>query len=265
MVGPHQNFKMKSSEDDACIIKRSISWVLPMYNEIGYIPLTINKIKAILSEIAFEYEIIIIDGGSTDGSVEKLEKLFSSDRSITIIRNCGNKKLGYALRRGFSLATKDIIIYTDFDMPFDFSVINKVIDLIDSCDVIRGYRTGCDNVGFLKKVYTKVYEFIISVFFKIKMRNINFSLKVFRRRLLENIKLKSDGPFIDAEFLIKANKAGYSIKEVGVVYSPRIYGKSNLSSVAVILETLREMVKFYFDIKKYNLNHYADCSQSSAN
>ncbi len=251
---------MKSTgNDDMRIIKRSISWVLPMYNEIGYIPLTINKVKTILSEIAFDYEIIIVDGASTDGSVDKLGELFSSDKNIKIIRDCGNKKIGYALRRGFSLASKDIIIYTDFDMPFDFSVINKVIGLIDSCDVIKGYRVG-GNIGFLRKVYTKVYEFIIFIFFKIHMRNINFALKIFRRTLLDCIKLKSGGPFIDAELLIKTHKAGYSIKEIGVVYNPRIHGKSNLSSIVVILETLREMFQYCSEIKKYNLKHYAGCS-----
>jgi len=261
MVESHQGSKMKPAEKNGSgIVKRTISWVLPMYNEIGYIPLTIDKVKGILSEIAFDYEIIIVDGASTDGSVEKLEELFSSDKNIKIIRDCGHKKLGYALRSGFSLATKDIIVYTDFDMPFDFSVINKVIGLIDSCDVIRGYRMGGNNIGFLKKIYTKVYEFILNVFFEVKIRNINFALKVFRRRLLDHVKLKSDGPFIDAEFLIKTHKAGYSIKEIGVVYNPRIYGKSNLSSMVVILETLREMVQFYPDIKKYNLKHYAGCS-----
>lgn len=250
MVESHQKCKMKSvKNDDTCIIKRSISWVLPMYNEIGYIPLTINKVKTILSEIAFDYEIIIIDGASTDGSVEKLEELFSSDRNIKIIRDCGKKKLGYALRSGFSLASKDIIIYTDFDMPFDFSVINKVIGLIDSCDVIKGYRIG-GNIGFLRKVYTKVYEFIIIIFFKIYMRNINFALKIFRRTLLDCIKLKSDGPFIDAEFLIKTHRAGYSIKEIGVVFNPRIHGKSNLASIVVILETLREMFQYCSDINR---------------
>jgi len=225
--------------------KRSISWVLPMYNEIGYIPLTINKVKRVLSESAFDYEIIIVDDASTDGSAEKLEGLFSADKNIKIIKNDRNRKLGYTLRRGFSQAGKEIIIYTDFDMPFDFSVINKAIGLIDTCDVVRGYRIG-GKTGFLRKVYTRIYEFIISALFKTNMRNINFALKIFKRSLLDRIKLESDGSFIDAELLIKSHKAGYSIKEIGVIYNPRIYGKSNLSSVEVMLKTLREMFQYYY-------------------
>ena len=78
----------------------------------------------------------------------------------------------------------------------------------------------------------------------------NFSFKLFRRALLERITLKSEGSFIDAEFLVRARKAGASIIQIGVDYFPRSRGVSTLSSPSVIAKILREMVQLYRELRR---------------
>ena len=83
---------------------------------------------------------------------------------------------------------------------------------------------------------------IIRALFGLRHRDINFACKLFRRSLLEKIELKSEGSFIDAEFLIRAKRAGARIIQIGVDYFPRTRGESTLARPRVILKILREIV-----------------------
>jgi hypothetical protein len=78
---------------------------------------------------------------------------------------------------------------------------------------------------------------------------VNFSFKLFRRSLLDRVVLKSEGSFIDAEFLVRARKAGASIIQIGVDYFPRSRGKSTLASPRVILKILQEMARLWRELR----------------
>ncbi len=85
--------------------------------------------------------------------------------------------------------------------------------------------------------------------FGLRLRDINFAFKLFRRSLLERIELKSQGSFIDAEFLLRARKAGATIIQIGVDYFPRTRGRSTLSSSRVILGILWDMLRLWREIR----------------
>ena len=93
------------------------------------------------------------------------------------------------------------------------------------------------------------YNFLITVLFQTSIRDINFSFKIFRRKILENIKLESEGVFIDAELIIKIDKLGYKILQMGVDYFPRLEGVSTMTRFSVIFNTLSDLLKTW--IKMY--------------
>lgn len=230
---------------------KSVSLVMPMFNEIAYLEKSVSKAIATFESFLSDFEITIVDDASYDGSEETADILCQNDKRIRVIHHKKNRKLGGALKTGFSNATKDIIIYTDIDLPFDLSILRNFLPLISEFDIVTGYRIN-GRESLLRTVYSGVYNLLINFIFQIKIKDVNFSLKIFKREILNEIELKSEGSFIDAEFLAKAKRLGYSIKEVGVEYSPRTYGISRLSTPGVILKILFEMIRLYPEIKLFS-------------
>jgi glycosyltransferase involved in cell wall biosynthesis len=229
----------------------SISIVFPMYNEEDYIHRAVAAARSVLREAAAAYEIIIVDDASTDRTGELADALAASDPRIKVLHNPTNLKLGASLRRGYALATGELVLYTDADLPFDLQELGRAARLLDlqQADVLSAYRFDRTSEGFLRTLYSFCYNLLVRVAFGLAVKDVNFSFKLFRRGLLDRIALKSDGSLIDVEFLLRARKAGAHIIQIGVDYFPRSRGTSTLSSPAVILKILQEMVKLWGELR----------------
>lgn len=225
------------------MINKSISLIFPMYNEKDYLPRAIGLANAVLSDTTNDYEILIVDDASTDGSGQMADEISRQDRRIKIFHHQKNRKLGGALKTGFYNATKDIIVYTDIDLPFDLQKLREVLPLIEEADIVKGYRLG-NRESWVRKIYSWTYNWLVQFMFRLNVRDVNFAFKIFKRQLLREITLRSEGSFINAEFLAKAKRLGYIVKEVGLEYHPRTFGLSRLSSVGVIIKILFEMLRF---------------------
>jgi glycosyltransferase involved in cell wall biosynthesis len=229
----------------------SISVVFPMWNEEAYVPRAVAAAREAIAEVTADGEIILVDDASTDRTGEIADALARQDPRIKVIHNPRNRKLGGTLRAGYAAATKDLVVYSDADLPFDFREIVRAVRLLDyqQADVLAAYRHDRTAEGPLRTLYTIVYTSLIRLFFRLRVRDVNFSFKVFRRSLLERIELKSEGSFIDAEFLVRAKKAGASIIQIGVDYFPRSRGRSTLASPGVIVDILVEMARLWRELR----------------
>jgi hypothetical protein len=98
-------------------------------------------------------------------------------------------------------------------------------------------------------VYSWVYNWVIKLSFGTRLRDINFAFKLCRRAVLDHVVLSSEGSFIDAELVIRAQRAGFTIAQIGVDYFPRTRGVSTLSSPAVIKQMLIEMNRLRGELK----------------
>ena len=143
-----------------------------------------------------------------------------------------------------------MILYTDADLPFDLFELPRAVRLLESqgADVLAGYRFDRTTEGFKRAVYTVVYTALVRVLFRFRIRDVNFAFKLFRRGLLETFALKSEGSFIDAEFLLRARRAKAVIIQIGVDYFPRTRGTSTLASPRVILGILWDMLRFWGEL-----------------
>jgi glycosyltransferase involved in cell wall biosynthesis len=233
------------------MIDKSISLIFPMYNEIQYLPKALDAAKSILTELTMDYEIIIVDDASNDGSGQLADNLSNANNKIKVIHHNQNRKLGGALKTGFSCATKDVIIYTDIDLPFDLFRLKEILPLIFESDIVIGSRIG-KRESRLRVFYSWAYNNLINAMFSLGIKDVNFALKIFKREVLNDIRLKSEGSFINAEFLAKAKKLEFSIKEVDIEYNLRTYGVSRLSTPSVIGKILYEMIKFYPEIRLFS-------------
>jgi glycosyltransferase involved in cell wall biosynthesis len=193
--------------------------------------------------VSADYEILVVDDGSTDRTHALAEGLAREDPRIRVLRQPERRGLGATLRLGYAAATRDLVLYSDADLPFDFQEVPRAVRLLEyqDADLLAAYRFDRTSEGLVRTLHTLVYSGLVRTLFGLRLRDINFSFKLFRRGLLERIELESEGSFIDAEFLVRARNAGARIIQMGVDYFPRSRGRSALASPGVILGILAEM------------------------
>lgn len=232
----------------------SLSFVFPMYNEIDNIEACVLGAMQIGEKMAIDYEIVVVDDASTDGCGALADRLTELYPVIKVIHHPVNRKLGGALKTGFANATKQYILYMDSDLPLDFADVCAAIPKIGNADMLIGYRKTRDE-SFRRKFISKVYNRMIRLVFGLKVRDVNFSFKLFKREVYQQIILESEGSFVDAELLIETYKKGYVIREVGLDYHPRVAGVSTLASNSVIKKIFTEMWHYYWRQKSMSPQH----------
>jgi len=222
----------------------SLSFVIPVYNEgknIGNI--VANSLKT-LPQFSSIFEIIIIDDGSTDNSFEIANSFIDKKNTVKVIKHSQNFGSGAAIWTGFLAAKYQYVFYTDADAQFDISDLRLLIPHVKDYDVILGYRvTRKDNL--FRKVNSRLWNFIIDVVFDLKIKDINCAFKLFNRKVVSSISIRSQGAFTNTEMLVKIKKNGYKWIEIGVFHYPRKYGRQTGGNLKVLLTCFYELVKYY--------------------
>ena len=221
-----------------------ISIVYPMYNEEDNIHRAVAMAQRELGlAAAGDYEIVIVNDASTDRTGEMAQQLAAGDPRIKVVHHPVNRKLGGSIRTGLANSTGDIIIYMDADIPCDLAHVHEALPKFEQADVVVGYRTN-RHEGALRWLYTRTYNFLVHVFLKVAVRDVNCPFKLFKRQVVEAMDLRSEGSFIDAEMLAEAKRQGSMIDEVPVLFLPREAGESTLARPSVILKIMREFVQY---------------------
>jgi len=215
-----------------------------MYNEEAYVRRAVDAAREVLESAGVpDWEIVIVDDASTDGTPALADALARADARVRVVHNPVNRRLGGALRAGYAAATKDLVFYTDADLPVDLEELPRAVRLLEyqQADIVAAYRFDRTSEGLVRALYTFCYNHLIRTLFALRVRDVNFAFKLFRRSVLEKFTLTSESSFIDAEFLLRARKAGCPIIQIGLDYFPRTRGTSTLASVPVIFAILRDM------------------------
>jgi glycosyltransferase involved in cell wall biosynthesis len=214
-----------------------------MYNEEAYVERSVAAARAVLEQMGCEWEIVVVDDASTDRTGPLADGLAAAEPRVRVIHNPVNRRLGGTLRAGYAAATKELVFYTDADLPVDIGELPRAVRLLEyqQADLLAGYRFDRTSEGLHRAVYTIGYHVLIRLLFGLRIRDVNFAFKLFRRSLLQRIELKSEGSFIDAELLLRARKAGAVMIQLGLDYFPRTRGPSKLSSLGVIAAIVQEM------------------------
>ncbi len=209
-------------------MNKSISIVLPVYNEEDNIADAVFSLDKIMEKNYKDYEIIIVESGSTDNSREIIDKLLKKYKNLKAYYQGAKKGYGNAIREGFTKAKNELILYTDSDRPFDFNELSVLIPKIEGYDAVIGSRIN-RKIPPLRKLYSLGYKTLIRVLFGVKVKDVNFSFKLIRRDMLKKLNLITDGWFIDAEMLIELKKNNAKINQVPIYYTLRKKGKSNVT------------------------------------
>ena len=223
----------------------SISLFFPAWNEEDYVERAVTRALAVLPKLTNDFEIIIVNDASTDRTAEVCARLEAQHPQVRCITHPENRKLGGALKTGFSSSTKDVVIYSDIDLPFDLAELERALHLMAylEADLICAFRFDRTSEGPKRIAYSFLYNLLIRTLFGVHVKDVNFSFKVVHRRVLEAIELKSEGSFIDAELVVKAMRKGFRVFQMGVDYFPRTRGVSTLASSSVIMKMVRELAR----------------------
>lgn len=221
----------------------SLSFVFPMYNELGNLERTVREATEIGRRITPDLEIVVVDDASTDGSGELADRLATENPHLKVVHHPENRKLGGALKTGFAAATRQWVLYIDSDLPIRMEDALGAVPLTDEADMVIGYRINrCE--GPRREFMSWCYNRLIRLLFGLKVRDVNFAFKLFRREVLRHVRLESEGSFIDAELLLETRRAGFRIAEIGLNYYPRVAGTSTLASSGVVWKILQEMLRY---------------------
>lgn len=228
----------------------SLSLFFPAWNEEEYVERAVSRAAKVLERLSDDWEIIVVNDASTDRTKELAEALSARDPRIRVVTHEVNQKLGGAMKTGFSSSTKDVVIYSDMDLPFDLNELERALHLMEylEADIISAFRFDRTSEGPKRILYSFVYNALIAGLFDVHLKDINFSFKVVHRRVLEALELKSQGSFIDAELIVKAIKKGFRVFQMGVDYFPRTRGVSTLASPSVIVKMLRELRSLHAEV-----------------
>jgi glycosyltransferase involved in cell wall biosynthesis len=223
---------------------RSISLVIPAYNEADNIAQAVQKADAAMQSLGVDYEIIVVDDGSHDGTSNIVHTLMPAYPHLRLVRNDPNRGYGGALRRGFAEATKDLIMFAPADNQFDLNEAPHLLALIDQgADIATGYRARRHD-PFIRKLNALGWNTLIRLLFGYLARDIDCGFKAFKREILAHVPLESNGAMIDTELLAGARARGYIIRETPVTHLPRTAGRPTGANLKVILRAFRDLVRY---------------------
>jgi glycosyltransferase involved in cell wall biosynthesis len=233
-----------------------LSIFFPMWNEEEYLHRAVGAAQEICERLIDDgeiedYEVIVVDDASTDATGRLADEMAAADPHVRVVHHAVNRKLGGSIKSGFEAAKGDVVLYTDADLPFEMIELVRAIRVLRTyeADVVSAYRLDRTGEGPRRAVYSWIYNGLIRAMFGTRLRDINFAFKLCRRRVLDHVSLSSEGSFIDAELVIRAQRSGFEIVQIGVDYFPRTRGVSTLSSLSVIRTMLREMSALHDDLR----------------
>jgi glycosyltransferase involved in cell wall biosynthesis len=220
----------------------SISVFFPCCNEEAAVEPLTQKTLAVLQKLTDDFEIIIVDDGSTDQTAQIADKLAAEIPQVKVIHHDKNLGYGSALQSGFKATSKQLVFYTDGDAQFDINELPPLLPLMEQYDIVSCYRIN-RREGLIRKFNAFCWTKLICMLFGLRLKDIDCAFKLYKRSLFDNIKLESTGALIDTEILAKAARKGYSITQRPVHHYPRQQGASSGSNPAVIIRAFKELFK----------------------
>lgn len=221
----------------------SVSFFCPAYFDEENLPDLIPKVHQFLSEISNQFEIIIVDDASPDKTGLVADNLVKQYPEVWVIHHQKNQGYGGALKTGFNNARFDYVMYTDGDNQYDVNEFRSQLPFLEEFDILSGYAIK-KAVTIPRRFQSFLYNSLVRLLFLVNWKDVNCSMKIYRRQVLDTITIKSNSAFIDTEMLIRAQRAGFKIHQFPVTHYQRRKGLASGSKPRVILDTGREMLMF---------------------
>ncbi len=219
-----------------------LSAVLPAFNEAANIERTVRECVAYLERKGLDYELLVVNDGSADGTDRILTRLAAEIPALRHLAHDRNRGYGAALRTGFAAAAKGFIFYMDSDGQFDVNDLERLLPLVtDTQHIVTGFRiVRCDPM--MRRINAWLFGAMVRHLLGVRVRDLNCAFKIIPKAVLDRLSLESNGALINAELYGRAIRHGVGIKEVGVPHYPRTAGAQTGAMLSVVVRALRELL-----------------------
>lgn len=230
-----------------------LSIVVPIFNESDNLPILCERVTAALAESGIDYEVILVDDGSTDGSFEIMKAVALADRRWKVIRFRRNFGQTAAMAAGFSAASGRVVVPMDGDLQNDPADIPMLLAKIDEgYDVVSGWRMNRQDT-FSRRLPSVLANRLISRLTSVHLHDYGCTLKAYRREVLEGINLYGEmHRFVPA----LASQIGARVAELPVRHHPRLHGTSKYGlsrTMRVVLDLMTVMFLLSYSTKPIQL------------
>lgn len=229
-------------------MSHSISVFFPAFNDEGAIASLVRGALAVLPTLTDDYEVIVVDDGSTDSTPALLDELARTLPRVRVVHHERNRGYGGALRTGFANASKDLIFYTDGDGQYDVGELARLRPLLtEGVDVVNGYKIKRADDG-RRKVIGALYNRAAHLLFNIPIRDVDCDFRLMRRRAVERVELASSSGTICVEMIHKLSRAGCVFVETPVHHYPREHGRSQFFTPRRVARTARDFLSLWLRV-----------------
>jgi len=205
-------------------MEQSISVIIPAYNDQVTIEEVVSEAIEVVSGLATDYEIFVVNDDSRDGTGALLDQLAQADKAIRVVHHETNRGYGATIAELYMGAKGDLVFSLPGDGQLRARELLKMLPAIQDHDIVIGRRRERQD-PFMRKVYSFIYNSLIRILYGLKVWDIN-SIKLIKREVLEHIRFETTSAFTDAELCIRAAKLGYSIGEVDIEHLARQFGEA---------------------------------------
>lgn len=218
-----------------------ITAFFPAYNDSHTIASLVERVEPILSGVTDDYEVVVVDDGSTDGTGALLDELARRRPHLRVVHHPANRGYGAALRTGLGEATKDLVFYTDGDGQYDVTEITRLLSLMrQGVDVVNGYKLERADKPY-RVVLGALYNRVASTAFRLPIRDVDCDFRLIRTRALRGIELESSTGAICVELVHKLHAGGAVFAEAPVHHYPRRHGRSQFFTPRRVLRTVVDL------------------------
>ncbi len=178
-----------------------------------------------LGELTDDYEVIVIDDGSTDESPRIVDELASRYAGVKAIHHDKNRGYGAVIRTGIAHSTKDWVFYTDGDGQYDVRQLELLYKARKGADVVNGYKIRRSDPWY-RKILGNAYNCTVRFLFRLPIRDVDCDFRLMRGDIVRSLDLRSSGGSICVELIRALQSRGCRFKEVPVDHLPRRAGRS---------------------------------------
>ena len=227
----------------------SLSVFFPAFNDAPSLPKLIDETFRVLRANVPDYEVIVVNDGSSDNTGEVLAQLERQHSPrMRVVTHERNRGYGGALRSGFAAATKEWVFYTDGDGQYDPGELpNLLVRAASDVGLVNGYkleRSDPQHRIWIGNAYNRFARFL----FRVKIRDIDCDYRLIRRELLGDIHLISTSGTICVELVRKLELSAWRVVEVGVHHYPRLHGRSQFFRIRSLAITFGQLVRLWVQV-----------------
>ncbi len=225
-----------------------ISVFLPSHNEEGNVERVVKAYLAELPRVSDNYEVIVVDDGSSDRTGEIADRLAAEDSHIKVVHHHVNRGYGGAVTSGIKAATQPYVLLSDGDGQFDPADLERLTPLVPQYDVVVGRRTRRAD-PLMRRINGKAWTMLVRGVLGITISDIDCGFKLFKREMLEGMDLRANGAMISTELMARVQGRGAKVAEVDVRHLPRVAGEQSGANLKVVTKAFKELFALYRELK----------------